>query len=114
MKLAAEEIVQAQLDAYNKRDLDSFCACFSEDVSLINLGEVEPFLKGLDNLREFYVTKRFNLPGLYAKLINRMTVGCTVIDHEEITGLPDIPMMEVAAIYLVEDGKIKCVNFVRP
>jgi hypothetical protein len=38
---------------------------------------------------EHYATKRFNLPGLHATLVNRMVLGNKVVDHEHITGIGD-------------------------
>lgn len=55
---------------------------------------------------------RFNLPGLHAKLSNRMVFGSKVIDQVLVTGIPDGPM-EAAAIYEVTEQGISKVRFVR-
>ena len=62
--MAATEVVQRQLDAYNRRDLDAFAATYSEDVVVFRIPALEPALTGKAQLAEFYRTKRFNEPML--------------------------------------------------
>lgn len=46
-------IVDAQVDAYNRHDLDSFLACYSPDVSVRN-GHTKTVMSGIDALRRQY------------------------------------------------------------
>ena len=102
---------QRQLDAYNARDLDRFIAEYTDDVVVFRLPETEPFIRGKPSLAEHYARNRFNLPGLHAKLVNRMVFGNKVIDQEYVTGVPGAPL-EVAAVYEVTPGGISKVWFV--
>ena len=102
---------QRQLDAYNARDLEKFVAEYTDDVVVFRLPGAEPILQGRQNLAEHYAKNRFNLPELHAKLVNRMTIGNKVIDHEYVTGVPDAPL-DVAAIYEVTPAGICKVWFV--
>ena len=102
---------QRQLDAYNARDLERFVAEYTDDVVVFRLPGTEPILQGRQNLAEHYAKNRFNLPELHAKLVNRMTFGNKVIDHEYVTGIPGGPL-DVAAIYEVTPAGISRVWFV--
>ena len=102
---------QRQLDAYNARDLERFVAEYTDDVVVFRLPGTEPIISGKNNLAEHYAKNRFNLPGLHAKLINRMVFGNKVIDQEQVTGVPGAPL-EVAAIYEVTSAGISKVWFV--
>jgi hypothetical protein len=102
---------QRQLEAYNARDLARFVAEYTEDVQVWRLPGTEPVLVGRAALAEHYRSKRFNLPGLHAEVVNRMVFGNKVIDQERVTGVQDRPM-EVAAIYEVTPAGISKVWFV--
>ncbi len=102
---------QRQLDACNTRDLGRFVTEYTEDVSVYRLPGTEPILIGRQALAEHYEKNRFNLPKLYAELLNRMVFGNKVIDQERITGVEDSPL-EVAAIYEVTEQGISKVWFV--
>jgi len=105
-----EDPVQRQLDAYNARDLERFVAEYTEDVQVFRPPQPEPVLSGKKAFGEHYARNRFNLPDLHAKLVNRIVAGTTVVDHEEITGLPDGARTAVA-VYQVVDGRIRTVWF---
>lgn len=102
---------QRQLEAYNARDLARFIAEYTEDVKVWRLPGTEPVLVGRAALAEHYRTKRFNLPGLHAEVVNRMVFGNKVIDQERVTGVQEAAM-EVAAIYEVTPAGISQVWFV--
>lgn len=103
-------IAQQQLDAYNARDLQSFLELYAEDVEVWRMPANEPSLRGRAALGEFYANERFNREGLHAELVNRIAVGDTVIDHERVSGIREQPF-EVAAVYRITDGLIRCVWF---
>lgn len=111
--IAPIQIVQAQLDAYNAHDLDRFVACFSDDVCLYRMPAQAPGTIGKTALRAFYAEHRFSIATLRAELLNRMTLGDKVIDHERIHGLGEHPT-EVVAVYQVNDGAIANVWFFYP
>ena len=102
---------QRQLDAYNARDLERFVREYTEDVVVYRLPDTTPAIVGREAFAANYRDKRFNLPGLHAKLVNRMVFGNKVIDQELVTGVPGAPL-EVAAIYEVTPKGISRVWFV--
>ena len=102
---------QRQLDAYNARDLARFVQEYTDDVVVYRMPAAEPVLQGKAALAAHYAANRFNLPGLYAELVNRMVFGNKVIDHERVFGVSPLPS-EVAAIYEVTPAGIAKVWFV--
>ena len=99
------EVVQQQLDDYNRRDLAAFVANYADGIEVYRLPAPEPSLVGKEAFARLYETTRFNLPGLRAELVNRIAFGNKVIDHERIHGVRPEPF-EVAAAYEVRDGLI--------
>ena len=107
------DIVQSQLDAYNAHDLEHFVDCFSGDVQLFRMPAEAPHIVGKAALRAFYAEHRFSIATLRAELLNRMTLGDKVIDHERIHGLGEQPS-EVIAVYRINGGLIANVWFFYP
>ena len=107
-----EKVVQAQLEAYNAHDLDTFVACYADDVAIHSLSSDKPPRKGLRVLREDYIFLK-EVPKAYrAERANRIVSGPIVVDHELIRGLPpERGVPEAIAVYEVRDGKILNVWF---
>jgi hypothetical protein len=104
-------MAQAQLDAYNARDLDTFVACYAADVKVSRLPSGQILAQGRDALRETYGKLFANAPELHCALLNRIVHGRCVVDHEEVTGIPGREQVHAVAIYEVEDGLIRKVWF---
>jgi hypothetical protein len=100
------DVVQAQLEAYNARNLERFLATYSESIVVYRPPALEPALSGKAELARFYAQERFNLPGLKADIVNRTVLGNKVIDHELVWGVRG-EAFEVAAVYEVRDGLIE-------
>ena len=83
----AEAIVQRQLEAYNRRDLDAFLACYADDARLwrapATLTE-----SGREALRARYQRRFEGAPALHATILQRIVLGRFVVDHERVTGVP--------------------------
>jgi hypothetical protein len=105
-----EDPVQRQLEAYNAHDLERFLAEYADDVRVFRPPATEPVLSGKAAFGEHYAKNRFNLPNLHARLVNRIVSGNIVVDHEEITGLPQ-PNLAAVAVYEVIDDRIRTVWF---
>ncbi|BFL82597.1 nuclear transport factor 2 family protein [Shewanella baltica] len=101
-----EALVQAQLEAYNQRDLATFVAQFSDDVCIYRPPATAPVIQGKAAFRDFYQNERFNLPNLHAEIVSRMVVGNKVVDYERISGIRDEPF-EVMVVFEVSDGLIQ-------
>ena len=107
-----ESVVQAQLVAYNARDIDAFLATYTDDIELHLLGSGLQ-TQGKDAMRLRYI-KRFSDPLLHAVISSRMVMGNIVIDHERVFNtFPEGPgVMEAVAIYEVRERLIAKVTFV--
>jgi hypothetical protein len=104
-------VVQAQLDAYNAKDIDALMLTYAPDARQFTLHG--PLLaQGIDALRPRYVA-RFAEPDLHARLVSRSVVGNIVTDVEVVTrnfpeGLGTIDML---CIYEVVNGRIQTASF---
>jgi hypothetical protein len=105
-------LVQRQLDAYNARDVEALLATYAADArqfehpdKLLATGHVE--------MRPRFIA-RFQESNLHARLLHRMVVGSTVIDHELITRTgPEGPgTLELVAIYEIRAGLIAEARFI--
>ena len=113
MAEVAETVIQRQFEAYNAHDIEGFMATFARDVEMWLWPENQLLLSGYDEVRQYYQHHRFNLADLQARLVNRIAMGDTVIDHEQLIGLEPDRVVEAIAIYEVAYGLIQKVWFIR-
>ena len=106
-----ENLVQQQLNAYNAGDIDAFLAPYSEDVEIYDFPS-KLTNKGKSKIRPIYDNMFKNYPDLHCEIVNRTVLGNTVIDHERITGIPNIKPFDAIAIYKIKDNKIFQVYFI--
>ncbi len=108
---SAIAVVQAQLDAYNAKDLEALLKTYAPDAEHYTLhGDL--LAKGRAQLRSRFLA-RFAEPNLHAKLVSRIVVGNTVTDAELITrDFPEgLGTLEMLCIYEVVDGHIHKASF---
>jgi hypothetical protein len=111
------DVVDAQLVAYNARDLERFLGCYSTKAVITNsAGDV--LAKGHKGIRAMYGPLFDQCPDLSANVMSRITNGNFVVDHEKVTGFmgpvdlrrvnqPGYPTsLEAIAVYEVTDGEI--------
>lgn len=106
----AVALVEEQLQAYNKRDIEAFLAPYSDSVELYEFPNTL-IGKGKDGMRKEYGSFFRNTPKLHCEIKSRVIQGNTVIDKEHVTGMGD-RVVEALAIYQIENGKIRRVYFV--
>ena len=111
-KTLPEHIVAAQLEAYNRQDLDAHVACFADDVVVADVGGAVR-MQGRDAYRETYRKVFADFPQNQARLVHRIVLGDRVLDHEDVSRGPKGPRFEVVAIYTVREGLIARVDFVK-
>jgi putative hydrolase of HD superfamily len=104
-------VVQAQLDAYNAKDVDALLRAYAPDAEQFAL-HGERLAKGHEEMRARYLA-RFAEPDLHARLLSRLVMGNTVTDLELITrNFPDgVGTVEMLCIYEVVDGSIRRASF---
>ena len=114
--LPPSAVVQAQLDAYNAKDLDRLLATYAADAD----ADAEQFTlhrellaKGHDELRARCAAS-FVEPDLHARLLSRTVVGTVVVDVKGITrNFPEgLGSVEMLCINEVADGLIHKASFV--
>lgn len=107
-----EAIVDAQLAAYNRRDLEGFLDFYAEHAILANHPD-QVTQTGKAEIRARY-RQRFSHPDVHAEIIERVTFGRFVIDHERVVAAPPAKgTLEAVAVYEVSAGKIVRVTFLK-
>jgi putative hydrolase of HD superfamily len=104
-------IVQAQLEAYNAKDIDALLTTYAPDAEQYQLhGEL--LARGHEQMRPRFLT-RFSEPDLHASLISRTVMGNIVIDSELITrNFPEgVGTVEMLCIYEIANGRIQKASF---
>jgi hypothetical protein len=107
---AAEKVVQDQVEAYNRHDVDAFLKTYSAEIKLYEFPDKE-ILSGLEAMRKTYGRLFEREPHLKAKIAERIVQGDYVIYHEEISA--GGREFKAVAIYRVKDDKIVTVWFLK-
>ncbi len=110
-KAEPEKLAQAQLEAYNNRDVEAFIKPYAEDVKVYTFPSTLMY-EGREEMRNIYGRMFARTPDLHCKLINRMVMGNTVIDQEEVTLVKGEKPMKAIAIYKIKGEKIVEVYFI--
>lgn len=106
----AERVVQAQVEAYNQRDLEAFLRHFAPDARLYAFPDSLMFA-GRDTLRTVYGNLFAHASGLRAEIIRRTVQGHYVIDQETTHGISTRGPLTGVAIYEVRGDLITRVWF---
>ena len=110
-----ESVVIRQLEAYNAHDGEAFAATYAEDVELYDFPASLREPKGKAGLKAHYVQRFKENPDLHASIKDQILSGPYVIHREKVTGLAGRKEpLEVVVVYLVKDGLIRKVWFMRP
>lgn len=111
--LPAEAVLQRQMEAYNRRDIDAFCAFFAPDAVTRLYENDEVLAEGIEALRELYGRRFRENPNLHLQVQTRMVLDNVVVDRELITGFDGGSTVEAIAIYEVRHGLIERASFIR-
>ncbi len=105
-----EELANAQLEAYNNRDIEAFLVPYSDTVKVYNQNR-ELLYQGKETMRAQYGTMFDRTPDLNCNLLNRIAVANTVVEHEEVT-FGEGRKIYAIVMYKVSNNKIQEVHFV--
>ncbi|MCM8533603.1 MAG: nuclear transport factor 2 family protein [Lentisphaeraceae bacterium] len=108
-----EAAAQGQLDAYNNRDIETFCQFFTSDVKVFDLASGELLYEGQEAFHNRYKELFDSSPNLDCKLVGRLVCGNFVYDQEQVTGHASGANLHAVATYEVIDGLIKKVWFTK-
>jgi uncharacterized protein (TIGR02246 family) len=103
------EVVDEQIAAYNRRDIDGFADCYAENAKVFQ-SDGSLLASGRDEIRVRYGELFEQSPDLRAEISNRIEVGAFIIDEERVTGfvLPGMPsQIRAAVVYRVADDLIQ-------
>ena len=106
------QVVDQQLAAYNRRDLEGFVACYAADAQILR-PDGSLLASGHDEIRARYGELFDQSPELHAEIRNRIEVGAVVVDEEYVTGfvLPDMPSaIHAAVVYRVADDLVQAAH----
>lgn len=108
---APAELIQRQLEAYNRKDVEGWLATYhSQACQYVLHGEL--LARGHAQLRS-RISERFSEPDLHAQLLNRTVSGNIVVDLEQVTR--NFPQgrgsQQMLCIYEVQDGLIRTASF---
>ncbi len=100
------DTVQAQLDAYNAKNIEALLDSYAIDAEQYALSG-ELLAKGHEQLKARFLL-RFAEPDLHAQLVSRTVVGNFVVDTELITrNFPEGKgVVELLCVYEVQGGRI--------
>ena len=104
----AEMLIQRQLNAYNAKDIDAFLATYADNIQLYNFPD-SLIGSGKEKMKEMYEGFFKSANNLHSKIVDRINLNNTIIDHEVVTF--NGKTIEGIAIYEVKDGKIIKVTF---
>jgi hypothetical protein len=117
MSAATFDPVDAQLAAYNARDVDAFIACYLPDCA-IDDGQGTRLMTGHADMRQRYHALFDGSPDLHCEIVHRTRIGDYVLDEESIRGrLPGTQpeLRRAVVIYRIDraSGLIAHVRFLR-
>jgi hypothetical protein len=109
---APEDVVQAQVEAYNAHDIEAFALCYADDITIYDLSGRTPPIRGISELKKDYAWLTKAPPAFRVEIVRRISSGRIVVDLERVLGLDkDKGTPEAIAIFEVHEGKIKNVWF---
>lgn len=103
------ELADEQLEAYNNRDIEAFLVPYSDSVKVFD-GKGNLLYRGKETMEKQYGSMFERTPKLNCKLINRIAVNQTVIEHEEVT-FGEGRLVYAIVMYKVAANKIQEVYF---
>ncbi len=113
--LAAVAVVQAQLDAYNSKDIEALLGTYAPDAQQFALHGAM-LAQGHDQMRPRFL-ERFREPDLHARLLSRTVMlqpaGAVVVDHECVErNFPEgRGTLDMLCVYELADGCIQKASF---
>jgi hypothetical protein len=104
----ATDVVDAQIAAFNARDVEGFLSYYADDASVV-VFDGTPMFPDKEVMREQYGKLFADSPDLHVDVPSRMEAGEFVVDEEHLSGMQFEgmpPQMTALSVYRVADGKI--------
>ena len=103
-----DDVVQAQVDAYNAHDVDRFASCYADDVTLKSLAGDRPDVKGIEALKTTYKFLTTAPKEFGVEVVKRVVNGPIVVYLERVHGRAanSTAPTDSSVVYEVRNGKI--------
>lgn len=108
--MSVTDIIDAQIDAYNRSDTDGFAATYAEDALVTRLPSGSVMAAGRGEIAAVWGAMFARSPRTCV-IRNRIVQDDIVIDHERVTLHNDGRVIDAIAIYRVAGGLISHVWF---
>lgn len=113
-EMTPEQVIQKQLETYNKRDINGFMSLIDDNVTFYDYSNGNITMSGASACKEFYSNLFEASPNLHSTILQRTIFGNKIIDYERISGRNgNKDMVELILIYEVEKEKIIKVTVLR-
>lgn len=106
MTSEAVNVVQEQVEAYNRGDAVAFAATYATDANIYQ-GMDTLWLTSSEQIQATYTRAFAGAPNVHVEIDQRIAQGNFVIDREIVTGLPNGQTAAAVAIYEVREGRIQ-------
>ena len=110
-EVSPKEIVQKQVDTFNKRDLEGFLSCYSDRV-LAQRFPNDTMYVGKDKMMDSYERFFANTKSTSVEVVKRISIGNKIIDEEDT--LVDGREGHQIALYTIKNGLIQSMSFIFP
>jgi hypothetical protein len=107
-----EQVVDRQLDAFNRHDPEALSATFADGATLYDLPD-RVRQSGVAEIRKAYALAFANNPALRATISSRILQGRFVVDHKTVSGFANTPPVTEVVIYEVVGGKVQRIWFLK-
>jgi uncharacterized protein (TIGR02246 family) len=111
-KINNQQIIDQLVIAYNAHNARAFADLFTEDAIHGTL-HAESQQYGREEIYRRYVEVFANFPENKTEVVQRTAFGQFIVDHELVRRSPTTEPFNVVAIYTLEAGLIKRLDFVR-
>jgi hypothetical protein len=99
------DVVQQQLDAYNRRDLNAFLACYSPSAKMAT-HDGEILAQGMDAFRQLYAASFSRSSWQPVALGGRLVSDTWVVDHEILAAGETIAGREALIAYRLSSERL--------
>lgn len=101
-----DDVIDRQIDAYNRQDIEEFIDCYSNDIQVYMLESSKKLTEGKEQLKAVMKASFEAKPKAETLVESRIKQNNLVIDVETILGHEDGKIIRSVAIYEITDGKI--------
>ncbi|MFH7017486.1 nuclear transport factor 2 family protein [Flavobacterium sp. FlaQc-47] len=112
--MTIEEIIDAQMSAFDNRNINNMMPLFSDNIRIINFNDNSIAIDGIKECEKMFITLFENSPNLRAEIIKTIHFDNKVIVHEYIYGRNGSnERTEQVVIFEIKDQKISRMDLIK-